>query len=76
MIKREDVITWLTCYRQVIKDNKDYLTELDSAIGDADHGANMDRGFNAVVAKLPSVEEKDIGTILKTAGMTLVSTVG
>ena len=76
MIKREDVLTWLTCYRQVLKDNKDYLTELDSAIGDADHGANMDRGFNAVVAKLPSVEDKDIGTILKTAGMTLVSTVG
>lgn len=76
MIKREDVLTWLTCYRQVIKDNKDYLTELDSAIGDADHGANMDRGFNAVLAKLPSVEDKDIGTILKTAGMTLVSTVG
>ncbi len=76
MIKREDVLTWLTCYRQVLKDNKDYLTELDSAIGDADHGANMDRGFNAVVAKLPSVEDKDIGAILKTAGMTLVSTVG
>lgn len=76
MIEREDVLTWLTCYRQVLKDNKDYLTELDSAIGDADHGANMDRGFNAVVAKLPSVEDKDIGTILKTAGMTLVSTVG
>ncbi len=76
MIKREDVVTWLTCYRQVLKDNKDYLTDLDSAIGDADHGANMDRGFNAVLAKLPSVEDKDIGTILKTAGMTLVSTVG
>ena len=76
MIKREDVLTWLTCYRQVLKDNKDYLTDLDSAIGDADHGANMDRGFNAVLAKLPSVEDKDIGTILKTAGMTLVSTVG
>ncbi|MCB0253073.1 MAG: dihydroxyacetone kinase subunit L [Anaerolineae bacterium] len=76
MIKREDVVTWLTCYRQVLKDNKDYLTELDSAIGDADHGANMDRGFNAVVAKLPSVADKDIGTILKTTGMTLVSTVG
>ncbi|MEZ4770144.1 MAG: dihydroxyacetone kinase subunit DhaL [Caldilineales bacterium] len=76
MIKREDVVTWLTCYRQVLKDNKDYLTELDSAIGDADHGANMDRGFNAVLAKLPTVEDKDIGTILKTTGMTLVSTVG
>jgi dihydroxyacetone kinase-like protein len=49
---------------------------LDAAIGDADHGANMDRGFKTVVSKLPEVYDKDIGTILKTAGMTLVSTVG
>jgi dihydroxyacetone kinase-like protein len=49
---------------------------LDSAIGDADHGANMDRGFAAVIEKLPTVADKDIGTILKTTGMTLVSTVG
>ena len=60
----------------MIRENRDYLTQLDSAIGDADHGANMDRGFQAVVAKLPSVEDKDIGTILKTSGMTLLSTVG
>ena len=38
---------------RVIAENKDYLTQLDSAIGDADHGANMDRGFKAVLAKLP-----------------------
>ncbi len=76
MINRDDVLTWLRCYRETIRENKELLTELDSAIGDADHGANMDRGFSAVLAKLPSVEDKDIGTILKTAGMTLVSTVG
>lgn len=69
-------MTWLRCYRQVLGENKDYLTRLDSPIGDADHGANMDRGFNAVVNKLPDMAGKDIGTILKTAGMTLVSTVG
>jgi dihydroxyacetone kinase-like protein len=56
--------------------NKDYLTQLDSAIGDGDHGANMDRGFQAVLAKLPTVTATDIGTIFKTVGMTLVSTVG
>jgi dihydroxyacetone kinase-like protein len=52
------------------------LTSLDAAIGDADHGTNMDRGFKAVLEKLPTVAEADIGTILKTVGTTLVSTVG
>ena len=72
MITRDAILSWLRCYRQALADNKDYLTGLDSAIGDADHGANMDRGFAAVVEKLPTVADKDIGTILKTAGMTLV----
>ncbi|HEX5414658.1 MAG TPA: dihydroxyacetone kinase subunit DhaL, partial [Chloroflexota bacterium] len=43
---------------------------------DADHGANLDRGMRAVVAKLPGLEDKDVGTILKTVGMTLVSNTG
>jgi dihydroxyacetone kinase-like protein len=60
----------------VIHENKEYLTELDAAIGDADHGINMNRGFEAVLKKLPSVEDKDAGSILKTAGMALVSSVG
>ena len=55
---------------------KEYLTELDQPIGDSDHGINMARGFAAVEGKLPDLEGKDIGTILKTVGMTLVSTVG
>lgn len=76
MITRDDILAWLRCYRQALGENKDYLTQLDSAIGDADHGANMDRGFAAVLDKLVTVADKDIGTILKTAGMTLVSTVG
>ena len=76
MLTRDDILAWLKCYRQALGENKDYLTRLDSAIGDADHGANMDRGFAAVLDKLPSVADKDAGTILKTAGMTLVSTVG
>lgn len=76
MISRDSVLAWLTEYRRVIGENKDYLTSLDSAIGDADHGINMDRGFGAVMAKLPAVAASDIGNILKTVGMTLVSTVG
>ena len=59
-----------------IIEQKDFLTELDRPIGDNDHGINMARGFEAVKEKLPGLEDKDIGTILKTTGMTLVSTVG
>ena len=59
-----------------IIEQKDFLTELDRPIGDNDHGINMARGFEAVEGKLNDLQEKDIGTILKTAGMTLVSTVG
>lgn len=61
---------------RAISENKEYLTQLDSAIGDADHGINMDRGMQAVASKLPALSNKDIGTLLKTVGMTLVSTVG
>jgi dihydroxyacetone kinase-like protein len=69
----------LACLREmagVIHENREHLTNLDAAIGDADHGINMDRGFQTVLKKLPSVEDKDAGTILKTAGMALVSSVG
>lgn len=58
-----------------ITKNKEYLTELDGAIGDADHGINMTRGFNALVTKVTE-EDSDIGATLKKAGMTLISTVG
>lgn len=75
-IGRDQILQWLRCYAAVIASNREYLTQLDSAIGDADHGVNMDRGFRAVMDKLPGVADKDISTILKTAGMTLVSTVG
>ena len=76
MISKEEILAWLHSYREVLAENKEYLTELDAAIGDADHGINMDRGFGAVEKKLDGVADKDIGTILKTVGMTLVSTVG
>jgi dihydroxyacetone kinase-like protein len=70
------LLNWLSAYAAAIAANKDQLTELDMAIGDGDHGANMHRGFQAVLAKLPTVADKDLGTILKMVGMTLVSTVG
>jgi len=61
----------------VIIANKEKLTELDAAIGDADHGINMTRGFEAVRVKLSAAEQmEDIGGVLKLVGMTLISTVG
>lgn len=75
-ISRDQILEWIQAYAAVIAENRDYLTELDAAIGDADHGINMHRGFQAVLAKLPDMADKDIGTILKTVGMTLLSTVG
>jgi phosphoenolpyruvate---glycerone phosphotransferase subunit DhaL len=73
---RDDVLAWISACVDVISKNNQYLTELDAAIGDADHGANMDRGFKAVATKLSEISDKDIGTIFKTVGMTLLSTVG
>jgi len=75
-ITAEHVTRFLEGIAARIKEHRDELTQLDSPIGDADHGINLDRGFTAVLSKLPTVADKDIGTILKTTGMTLVSTVG
>jgi phosphoenolpyruvate---glycerone phosphotransferase subunit DhaL len=66
----------IRAFAAVVAENKSYFTELDSAIGDADHGINMDRGFQAVLGKLDGQGSGDIGAIFKTVGMTLVSTVG
>jgi len=76
MTDSKTVLKIISAVSAKIKEKEDYLTELDKPIGDSDHGINMARGFTAVDAKLPSLEGKDIGTILKTVGMTLVSTVG
>ena len=75
-VTKEQVVRWLEATAAVLEANKGYLTDLDSAIGDADHGINMDRGFKKVMEKLPTVADKDIGNILKTVGMTLISSVG
>ena len=72
----EDILRWLERIADVLHENAAYLTQLDSAIGDADHGINMDRGFKAVRDKFPTIATMDIATQLKTVGTTLVSTVG
>jgi dihydroxyacetone kinase-like protein len=72
----ETVLHWLSNCAATYEKHKDELTQLDAAIGDADHGANMARGFTAVRGKLAELRDKDIGAIFKTVAMTLISTVG
>jgi len=81
----EGVAVWLRAFAVAVAQNREYLTELDAAIGDADHGSNMDRGMQAVLGRFDALGEPggagepskgDVGTLLKTVGMTLVSTVG
>jgi len=76
MPNRDDLQAWIINLQQVYAENKEYLTQLDSAIGDADHGINMNRGFTAVVAELEKQNPQDIGSLLKTAAMALIRTVG
>jgi len=70
------IYTWLERYAGIVAEQKQYLTGLDAAIGDGDHGINMDRGFQTVLVKLAPVRDKDAGTLLKTTGMALVGSVG
>ncbi len=75
-LTKQQVVDWLMRCGEVFSRERDFLTQLDTEIGDADHGLNMNRGFNKVVEKLPAVADKDIGFILKNTGMTLLSSVG
>jgi dihydroxyacetone kinase-like protein len=70
------VLAWVRDFGARVSEDKEYLTRLDSAIGDADHGINLERGMTAALAKVDGLGDEDIGTLLKTVGMTLVSTVG
>jgi phosphoenolpyruvate---glycerone phosphotransferase subunit DhaL len=72
-ITLEDLRSWLREFAQLISDHRDELTTLDAAIGDADHGTNMERGMSAVIVGL---DGDTVGELCKRAGMTLVSTIG
>lgn len=72
----DDVLRFIQQLQAVVAENKEYLTKLDAAIGDADHGINMDRGMKAVAAKIEGHPPGDIGSLLKAVGMALVSSVG
>jgi dihydroxyacetone kinase-like protein len=75
-IDRDAVLAWFAELQRVYAANREYLTELDSAIGDADHGSNLDRGFTAVKTELDGNAPAAIGAIFKTAATTLIKTVG
>jgi len=72
----DDLSSWVHAYADVVHENAALLTDLDAAIGDADHGSNMDRGFKAAVAAIDGDSFATADALLKKVGMTLVSTVG
>jgi len=75
-VSRQDVLAWLDALQRVYAENKERLTGLDSAIGDADHGTNMERGFTAVKAELEAGAPADIRGILQKVAAVLIRTVG
>lgn len=72
----EGFTAWLAAFRDRVTEQRSYLTELDSAIGDADHGANMARGMAAVMEKVGASPATTADELFKTVGMTLVTSVG
>jgi dihydroxyacetone kinase-like protein len=70
------VLGWVRRYGEVIAENRVQLTQLDSAIGDGDHGTNMDRGMRKALERLDGVQDSDIGAALKAVAMALISSVG
>ncbi len=76
MVTKDDMLKWIFALQSAYSEHKTYLTQLDSAIGDADHGINMDRGFTTVKTDLEKNPLQDIGAMLKTVAMTLIRTVG
>jgi phosphoenolpyruvate---glycerone phosphotransferase subunit DhaL len=71
-----DVRDWISAYAAEIAEHRAELVKLDTAIGDGDHGTNMDRGMRKAVEKLDATGDDDIGALLKAVGMALVSSVG
>ncbi|WP_186577071.1 dihydroxyacetone kinase subunit DhaL [Aquibacillus kalidii] len=76
LLSLKDSIDWMNIMNQKIQDNKQYLTKLDQAIGDGDHGINMARGFNEVVSKLSVTEYESVSDVFKDVAMTLMGKVG
>jgi phosphoenolpyruvate---glycerone phosphotransferase subunit DhaL len=71
-----DVLDWVRRFAVEMSEQRAELTKLDAAIGDGDHGTNMDRGMRKALERLDGLEGEDIGAALKAVGMALVSSVG
>lgn len=71
-----EIRLWLTQLNDQIQQQKMYLTDLDQAIGDGDHGLNMARGFKEVIIKIENTDYDNLGSLFKDTGMTLLSKVG
>jgi phosphoenolpyruvate---glycerone phosphotransferase subunit DhaL len=69
-------VSWVRASAAVIDDHAAALTRLDAAIGDGDHGTNMNRGFKAALQRLDGLEAADFGSVFKAVGMALISKVG
>lgn len=76
LISKQNVLAWIEGLQRAYADNRQRLTDLDSAIGDADHGSNMDRGFTAVQTELAANVPADIRGVLQTTATVLIKTVG
>ncbi len=75
-ITKDDLINILKKIHDKIDSNKEYLSKLDTEIGDGDHGTSMARGFKSLYDKLDELKQQDIGSILKKAGFELIKTIG
>ena len=76
MVGIEQIVRWLRVSAGVMAENRESLIRLDAALGDADHGINMDRGFKKVESMLDTEPTGDVASLLKQVGMTLISSVG
>jgi len=76
MVDIRDIFSWIKALQAIYQINRKHLTDLDAAIGDADLGINMDRGFTRVVEGLDLNQVSDVSGLLKTVAMTLIKTVG
>jgi dihydroxyacetone kinase-like protein len=75
-IDRDSTLAWMTAFAGEMGEHRQELVRLDTAIGDGDHGTNMNRGMQKALEKLSAAESADAGAVLKTVAMTLISTVG
>ena len=75
-VSREDVLRWLDASQKVFAENRQQLTDLDSAVGDGDFGISLDRGFTAVQAELSAHPPADLPSVFKNAATVLIRTMG